>query len=387
MNSKPESIRVLHVDDEPEFGELVSTFLEREEPRFSVECVVSAEAGLTRLGKEQFDCIVSDYQMPGTNGIEFLNQVRERYSDLPFVLFTGKGSEEIASEAITAGVTDYLQKATGPDQYSILANRIINAVTGYRARKRASRMAEQLDAIRENVTEVIWISSPEKDEIRFVSDAYRDVWGRPPESLIEDPTSFVAAVHPDDADRVRSALGRQGSQPEAYDETYRVVQPDGSVRWVHDRASGIYEDGTLTGIVGIATDITALKESEQALQEEQTFIESALKIAVDFYWGIDLEGYVTRWSDTDGTVTGYPTEEAIGLHTSTFHPEDHFPRIEEAIEEMKQTGSVRVEADLLTKEGRRIPFEFIGSVVTDEDGVVQSLCGIGRAMSDQTEQQ
>lgn len=67
--------------------------------------------------------------MPGMNGIEFLESVRAIDEDLPFILFTGKGSEEVASEAISAGVTDYLQKQSGTDQYTILANRITNATS------------------------------------------------------------------------------------------------------------------------------------------------------------------------------------------------------------------------------------------------------------------
>lgn len=66
--------------------------------------------------------------MPGQNGIEFLETDREEYPNLPFILYTGKGSEEVASDAISAGATDYLQKGSGTDQYQLLANRTPNAV-------------------------------------------------------------------------------------------------------------------------------------------------------------------------------------------------------------------------------------------------------------------
>jgi len=128
----PQSITVLHVDDDPQIGDLVATFLERVSDDISVVTESNAVAALDRLGDGSIDCIVSDYQMPNTDGLELLEIIRERYPDMPFILFTGQGSEEIASEAIAAGVTDYMQKGTGTDQYEVLANRVENAVDQYR---------------------------------------------------------------------------------------------------------------------------------------------------------------------------------------------------------------------------------------------------------------
>ncbi|MFC7249640.1 response regulator [Halomicroarcula sp. GCM10025324] len=121
-------IRILHVDDDPELADLAGTLLEREDDQFRVDTAGSASEGLEHLEQHPVDCVVSDYDMPGRNGIDFLDAVRELDADLPFILFTGKGSEEVASEAISAGVTDYLQKESGTSQYAVLANRIGNAV-------------------------------------------------------------------------------------------------------------------------------------------------------------------------------------------------------------------------------------------------------------------
>ena len=375
-------VRVLHVDDEPAFLDLVATYLERMDDAFEVRSETDVDAALDAIESEPIDCVVSDYEMPGTDGLDFLERVRERDPTVPFILFTGKGSEEIASEAISAGVTDYLQKRSGTDQYTVLANRIANAVSGHRAAREAEQRADRLQRIRENVSDVVWISDPGRERMLFVSDSYGEVWGLDPGSLVADPDSFLDGVHPDDRARVRGALADQRERPDGYEETYRVVRPDGEVRWVTDRASGAYEDGTLERIVGVATDVTALKEYERELKAERAFTTSALEVAVDFYWGIDLDGYVTRWADEGGEVTGYTEQQAVGLHTSNFHPDDHVPRIQAAIEELEETGSVVVEADLLTRGGERVPFEFAGTVVTDEDGNVVSMCGVGRDLSD-----
>jgi len=106
MSASQNAIRVLHVDDDPDLTDLTATYLEREDERLVIETATSAEEGSNRLRDDEFDCIISDYNMPGQNGIEFLETVRKDYSDLPFVLYTGKGSEEVASDAISAGVTD-----------------------------------------------------------------------------------------------------------------------------------------------------------------------------------------------------------------------------------------------------------------------------------------
>jgi PAS domain S-box-containing protein len=133
-------IRVLHVDDEQSFSELVATVLERENPRFTVETATGPSRGLEFLADNHVDCIVSDYDMPGQNGIAFLKTVREIDEDLPFILYTGKGSEEVASDAILAGVSDYLQKKAGTEQYELLANRIRNAVDKSRATERVANL-------------------------------------------------------------------------------------------------------------------------------------------------------------------------------------------------------------------------------------------------------
>jgi CheY-like chemotaxis protein len=121
-----EAIHVLHVDDDAAFLDLAAAFLTRH--GLAVTTAESPAAAREVLAAESIDCVVSDYDLPGEDGIEFLRAVREEYPTLPFVLFTGKGSEEVASEAISAGVTDYLQKELGTEQWRVLANRVENLV-------------------------------------------------------------------------------------------------------------------------------------------------------------------------------------------------------------------------------------------------------------------
>jgi len=132
--------------------DLTTELLEREDDRFTIETAATAGEGLDRLANNSYDCVVSDYETPGAFGIEFLEAVREQYPGLPFVLFTGKGSEEVASEAISAGVADYLRKQPDTDQYTLLANRITGAVARYRAERTHRRHLDAIETAHDGAT-------------------------------------------------------------------------------------------------------------------------------------------------------------------------------------------------------------------------------------------
>jgi len=135
MEASTDEIHVLHVDDETEFLAVASERLERADEGLSVETEDDPITALDRLG--DVDCVVSDYQMPGIDGLRFLEAVRDDHPELPFILFTGEGSEEVAADAVSAGATDYLQKRPGTEQYVLLANRVRKAVERVTAQRAA----------------------------------------------------------------------------------------------------------------------------------------------------------------------------------------------------------------------------------------------------------
>ncbi len=129
----PESVEILLVDDDPHDLEMAEVFLKQQSDRFVLTSVSTASEGLRRLAGEAgaaggFDCVVSDYQMPGVDGLEFLGAIRDRYPALPFILYTGQGSTEVMKQAILDDVTDYVEKDVGREQYEILAERIRRSV-------------------------------------------------------------------------------------------------------------------------------------------------------------------------------------------------------------------------------------------------------------------
>jgi len=143
------TFRVLHVDDDEAIGDLLEAYLEESVDReeFTVTPARSVSEAEAVLEAVDIDCIVCDYQMPGTNGLEFLRRIRQQEPNKPFILFTNKGSADIASEAIKTGVTDYLRKDGGPEQYEVLANRITNAVEQERGRLARTQLRESTAVI------------------------------------------------------------------------------------------------------------------------------------------------------------------------------------------------------------------------------------------------
>jgi len=175
--------------------------------------------------------------------------------------------------------------------------------------------AGMLDQIQANAGEVIWMSTPGKESMDFISDAYEDVWGVRPERLDEEPMSFVEAIHPDDRDRVEAALAEQREDPDGYEETYRVVRPDGEVRWVHDQSSGVYEDGELTRVVGIATDITVRKRRERELGLKNRAIETA-PVGIAIHETTGAESPITYVNEAFESMTGHDGDAVAGADVS-----------------------------------------------------------------------
>jgi PAS domain S-box-containing protein len=145
-SSRP--IRVLHVDDDPDFLQLAERKLEGND-RFVVETETDPMAALDRIA--EFDCVVVDYKMAGMDGLAFLKSVRETNS-VPVVFFTGAGSESVASEAITLGVTDYLQKSGDSSAFDILRNRIEYLVDKQRAEAAAEAAEQRIREVYERIT-------------------------------------------------------------------------------------------------------------------------------------------------------------------------------------------------------------------------------------------
>ena len=125
---------------------------------------------------------------------------------------------------------------------------------------------ERFRQLAESITEVFWMTDPEKGEVLYVSPTYEKIWGRTCESVYRNPTGWLEAIHPADRQRIEKAARTLQASGE-YDEEYQVVRPDGSVRWIRDRAFPVRDKaGRVYRLTGIAEDITERKHAEERLK-------------------------------------------------------------------------------------------------------------------------
>ncbi len=236
---------LLHVDDDPQVGELVELYLSRITEDLNVVSKTSVVAALDFLESEDVDCIVSDYEMPSTDGLEFLEIVRERYADVPFILFTGKGSEEIASEAIASGVTDYMQKGAGSDTYEVLANRVENAIEQHRTEQQFWNALSWYQRLVEQ--ELAGVCIIQDGTFVYVNQKLADIFGYDQSELVDESPTVLApdreeeqfldsirASEADDLDSFHSAFEGQRADGEAL--TIEVsggsIEYDGDPAWI-----------------------------------------------------------------------------------------------------------------------------------------------------------
>ena len=376
-------IRVLHVDDEPEFGDMVAEFLEREDAQLDVTTVTSAAAGIERLDGAQFDCVVSDYDMPDQNGLQLFESVRDSHPDLPFILFTGKGSEDVASDAISAGVDDYLQKQGGTGQYTLLAHRITNAVAQYRSKQEIEASQERLSLFFEQ-SPLGALEWTESFDVARMNEKAEEILGFTEEELVG--SSWRRLIPESEQDGVAELFAEMLTESKAYDIEQETLTSDGErirCEWHHRVVRD--ELGDVITIFSKFQNVSQRVKREKELAEERAFTEQALDTLEDVFYVVETDGTLTRWNERLGAVTGHSDVTLDGKDIRTLFAEDDHDRISGAIEEAIETGTATVEARLLTAAGEEVSYELTGKRLTDPHGEFVGIVGIGRDLSERKE--
>ncbi|WP_255149179.1 response regulator [Halorarius halobius] len=252
-------ITTVHLDDDADLLTLSREFVEQAHETITVEGYTEPDAALARVEEGGVDCVVTDYKMATMDGLTVLRRVRELDEDLPVVFFTGKGSEEIASEAISAGVTDYLRKTTGTEQYRLLGTRIATLVERRRAQERAAEADRRIREIYERIT-VAFVAFDEAFRFTYVNEHAERLLGRPAMELEGAVLweKFPSAEGTAAADALRTALSDQREthvtdeldigDEHVHVELHAYPSEDGVSVFVEDRTEAVHREAELESL-------------------------------------------------------------------------------------------------------------------------------------------
>jgi len=243
MHKEQKGIKVLHVDDEPDFLALTKAFLEREHAEFSIDTTTSAEEGIELLKSGKYDVVLADYKMPVMDGLELLKTIRASGNTIPFIMFTGKGREEVAIEALNRGANHYLQKGVDIESmYGTLMHAIKQEVETKRAEEALRETHSYLEKLINYANAPIIVWKPEFKISQF-NHAFEHLTGYTAKEVIGQELSmlFPEASRDDSLSRIARAL--RGEYLESAE--ILILRKDGDIRLALWNSANIYaEDGT-----------------------------------------------------------------------------------------------------------------------------------------------
>ncbi|MDG6223004.1 MAG: PAS domain S-box protein [Candidatus Bathyarchaeota archaeon] len=276
-NSTFKPIRVLHVDDDLDFLDTSKQILELD-GNILVTSVSSVNEALQFVLKQDFDVIVSDFQMPEKDGLVFLAQLRESDNHTPFILFTGKGREEVAVKALNLGANYYINKIGKPETvYGELSHYVKQIFNKNAAEKMLKEHEDRLKKIAEQTPGMLYQFKMSPDGsfcVPFSTDGIKDVFGCSPDEVKTDLFPITEVLFAEDKDRVLQSIVDSAEKLKLWRSEFRVQFPGGPVRWMLGSSKPEkHSDGSILWN-GYIVDITEQKKALEDVKFQKRMLEN-----------------------------------------------------------------------------------------------------------------
>ncbi len=267
----------------------------------------------------------------------------------------------------------------------------ISLVQDISPQKRAEAQWRESDRrfhqVTDNIREVFWLTDRSKNELLYVSPGYAEIWGRSADALYASPQLWIESIHSEDRQRVTEAVHTK-QLAGTFDEEYRIVRPDGSVRWIRDRAFPVRGEGTeVTRLAGVAEDITDRKRAIDELQEsERRFREILGKVHMVSLM-LDREARVTYCNEFLLRLTGWQREDVLGKNWfKTFIPPEDGPPLSDVFASLlaDQPDAWHHDNEILTRSGQRRLIRWNNIVLRSLAGEVTGVACIGEDVTERT---
>lgn len=267
MKGEDSTISILYVDDEPMLLDVGKLYIEKS-GNFNVTTAEDAKEGLNLLNDQNFDCIISDFQMPGMDGIEFLKQFRQSDSITPFIIFTGRGREEVVINAINNGADFYVQKGGDPkSQFTDLLHKVKRSVSARSYEKELAKSERKYRDLVEYSPNFIYsydsqnrFRTANRSLCEFLGMSEGDIISKRYEELgfPKDTYEYLYKLH-DKVYRTKDAVRAESS----------ITMPDGKTYHYNVVFVPVFDEmGSVVGIRGNSADITDKVNAERELTEK-----------------------------------------------------------------------------------------------------------------------
>ncbi|OFX83804.1 MAG: hypothetical protein A2W99_03050 [Bacteroidetes bacterium GWF2_33_16] len=347
-------IRILHVDDSVHDRILVLDALEKEHGEYEV---VSADNRITfekLLSEGEFDLVLSDFNILGFDGLQVLNVVKSQRPDLPVIIVTGTGSEEIAIQAMKMGAADYVIKsvkhiqALSPTIKSVLEHKEL--IKKHNEALELLKENEQLFKTLIEEAPVGIFKTDIKGDTTYVSPRWCEISGLNFQEA--KGKGWLNAVYPDDKNRLaeewQNAL--ENNSPSVVE--YRFLRPDGTISWVSGKAVPQKDDsGKLIGYIGTASDITERKQAEEDLKESEEKFKSYIQHSPLGVFIVDEKGKFIEVNIAASELTGFRIDELLTMSIPNLFTEETLPAAINHFEQVKREGEATVDIPYIHKNG------------------------------------
>jgi PAS domain S-box len=340
--SFPTPIRILHIDDDADFLELAKQII-RISGDFIVDSALSVDEGFEKLKTQPYDVVLCDYEMQGKDGLQFLRELRDQKNDVAFMLFTGKGREEVAITALNLGADGYYNKHGSTETVFGELLHGIKAVTEERRTERALEEREMhYRTLMDQAADIILVLEYPPEGLPIIRDANSaalKIHGYTMEELYGKPITFIDK-YIDEKKILNFAHEIRHGESIAFETLHK--RKDGSLFNVEVTLKGM-DFGPETWAIAIERDITERRRSEEALKNSEARYKALFEQTGDYIFLMEIPpGQIPIIRDINSSamrVLSYSKEELVGKPISFIDPSsdpEKTGRLVRNLEEKKQ---------------------------------------------------
>lgn len=361
--------RVLLVEDNADMRDYVRRLLL--ETGYGVDTAEDGQAALPLIAKKGYDLVLSDVMMPKIDGIQLLERIRKdpNLKTTPVVLLSARAGEEFRIQGLRAGADDYLAKPfTARDLLSRVASHIESHIRRHESEERLNLALElgRMGTWDMDIGTEAMVWSPSEYELL----------GYEPEGCTASWEAWKSRIHPDDLRLLLCSWERAQKNHEDLRMEYRVALPNGTIRWIEDKARFFYDSsGKAQRIIGASRNITTRKQTEERLRSGRDRLLEAVKgqqvalresaaeaatqaelldLANDAAFISNLENRISYWNRGAERLYGWTPEEAIGRNASELLQTEFPVSYQEVLATLRSKGVWEGELQQTTRYGNRI---------------------------------